>query len=303
MSLLWRPTLAATLPADYDLEALPYPLYASPKIDGVRAMIQNGRVVTRNGSEIRNEGVQRAFGRRTYEGLDGELCVGSPNAKDVFNATVRVVMSGSQEKEELAQDVLFCVFDCNRTPASGRILDFAGRYAFLRTAKWYSPSATVVEQTLIKSAQDLRVYEAKCLAQGYEGCMLRASTAGPYMQKRSTLKEFSLVKLKRMEYGEAIIIAVNPLEHNLNEERTSTGKRSTKKNGIVVDAERVGRADLMDVKSKVVFSVSIAGDVLQKHPIWRSSHWYKRRVRYKFQLCGTMNGVPRFPTCTFEELL
>jgi hypothetical protein len=70
--LLWKPTLAATLPVDADLAALPYPLYGSPKIDGVRAMVQGGAVVSRNGRPIMNRAAQKKFGGPYFEGLDGD---------------------------------------------------------------------------------------------------------------------------------------------------------------------------------------------------------------------------------------
>jgi len=291
--MIWKPTLAATLPAGADLRALPYPLYASPKIDGVRATVQGGKVLTRNGTEIRNLQVRAKFGGTSYEGLDGELTAGQPYASDVFNATVRV----TQKRDADAGGVRFNVFDY-RVPGT-----FRDRLGLL-TVKFNGQGVNIVRQTRITGPDQLVQYERATLDKGYEGVMLRRCDAGAYLDKRSTVREFALVKLKRFDYGEAKIQAIYYLEHNLNEERVSGNRRSSKKSGLVVDKERVGRAVLEDVKTKCVFGVSVAGDQAQLWPGWQDGpQWLGRVVRYKYQNVGMKGETPRFPTATFEELL
>ena len=69
-----KPMLAAKT----DGKGLSYPLLASPKLDEVRALIINGVVMSRSFKPIPNAHVQELFGRPEYNGLDGELIVGSP---------------------------------------------------------------------------------------------------------------------------------------------------------------------------------------------------------------------------------
>ena len=107
--------------------------------------------------------------------------------------------------------------------------------------------------------------------------------------------------MKRMERAFATVMAVHMLEHNTNEDRVTGNRRSTKKSGIVVDTARVGSATLRDVKTGVEFNVSTAGDVLQRWGGWPKS--IGKRVAYQYQVCGSMNGVPRFPVCKFQELI
>jgi hypothetical protein len=125
------------------------------------------------------------------------------------------------------------------------------------------------------------------------------------MQKRSTLKEFNLVKFKPWEFSEAVILAVYPLEHNLNMGVTSTGRRSSKKEGKVKDASLIGSALLRDVKTGVEFTVNVPTAELRAWPGWKDGgNWGGQRVRYKYQLVGTLKGgAPRFPTATFKELM
>lgn len=296
--LLWKPTLAATLPSDYDLTTLPYPLLASPKLDGVRAMVQRGVLVSRNGRPISNLQAQQKFGEAEYEGLDVEITVGSPYGQDVFNKTVRV----TQKRDADAGDLRLNVIDIMTH------IDLPLR-ARLKIIKHdvTGGGISAIHQTIIHDAAQLQAYLAAQLAKGYEGCMLRRTDAGPYMQKRSTLCEFNLVKLKRMEFGEAVILAAYPLRHNDNVDKTATGRRTTAKAGIRLDKTQIGSVLLRDVKTGVEFTVGVPHrtDEVRRWAGWAESKcWLGKRIRYKFQLCGTLKGgAPRFPTATFQELM
>jgi DNA ligase-1 len=293
--MLWLPTLAASLPVDADLSDLPYPLWVSPKIDGFRAMIQRGVLVSRNGLPVLNKDAQARWGHKEYEGLDGEITDGPPNASDVFNRTSRVVRKADADGSTLQFNVIdYCGKDGLR---------LADRIGWLQAKLAAAPAHVyIIPQTPIENVAQLRKYEEKMLSRGYEGCMLRAYAAGSYMQKRSTLREFSLVKLKRFDYGEARLLAVCALKHNLNSEKTATGARSSKKGGISTDDALFGSVTMQDVKSNVEFSVSIPGDVLRAWPGWRDERqWKGKIIRYKFFPTGIVSA-PRFPTAAFEEL-
>ena len=138
----------------------------------------------------------------------------------------------------------------------------------------------------------------------FRSVMLRRADQGIYPQKpgkenRSTLNEFYLVRMKRFEQAEATIVAVHPLKHNANEERTATGARSSKKAGIVVDATKIGSATLKDCKTGKLFDTNIGAARLRKWKGWPSA--IGKKVRYKYQLCGTVDK-PRINSCTFAEL-
>ena len=305
--LLWNFTLAATLPTDVILEALPipFPVYASPKLDGVRCGVQAGVLVSRTGRPIPNKGTQEAFGGDQLEGVDGELTFRKPNAPDVFNKTTRIVMSAREEmRESGSYDIVFNVFDrCDLSSKETAGCVWQARMAELPELMGTTlPTVRIVEQVLIRNNAQLLKYEVKCLKRGYEGVMLRRADAGPYMQKRSTLKEFNLVKLKRFDHGTARIVGIEWLRHNKNEDRTDTGRRSSKKAGMVVDKTRVGRATLQDTVTKLSFGVAVQGDELQQWHGWAKGMWMGQKVRYKYQPVG-VKDLPRFPTCEFKELL
>lgn len=308
-TLLWKPLLAATLPVDADLDALPYPLYGSPKIDGYRVMGQHGQGVSRKGLVYRNAAVQRLFQGGALEGLDGELTVGDPWKADVFNRTQNCVNSGAGPAElafeKWGQFHVFGLHSVHTAVEDIRyMLDVLHRREeFLQ----FKASMRLVRQTLIRDAKQLRAFEEKALAKGYEGVMLRQANGPAYPQKpgkdnRSTLNEFYLVKLKRFDFGEAVILSWFYLEHNANEEKTSTGRRSSKRSGMVIDEKRVGSVMLRNKETGETFRMTVPTNLLRdKGPRW----WQQQlgaTVRFKFQLCGTKDK-PRIPTCEFKELL
>ena len=311
MTLLWKFLLASSLPMkgeDFDYDLIPFPVYASPKIDGERAGVQNGCMVSRNGLQFRNKAVQEKFGGAFFEGLDGELTLGKPYGPLLFTKTHSVVSSGQPETHALAMKLLrFNVFDYNYSNTVGDdATPFDSRQAVLN-ADFKNAGVNVVKQTLIRNVAQLKAYEARQLAIGYEGVMLRRADQGTYPQKsgkenRSTLKAFDLVRMKRFEYDFARILVVHPLEHNLNTEQTATGKRSTKKGSMVVDASLIGSATLQDVKTGVVFNTTIGSNALRGWAGWQNSAlWQGKEVRYKWQQCGTKDK-PRINSCSFEEL-
>ena len=84
---LFKPMLAT----DAVLEKLRFPLLASPKLDGVRAIVRDGVVYSRSNKPIPNVFVQETF--KGLDHADGELIVGLPTAKDCMQATMSGVMS------------------------------------------------------------------------------------------------------------------------------------------------------------------------------------------------------------------
>jgi DNA ligase-1 len=314
MSLLWKPLLAATLPSDADLDALPYPLWGSPKIDGFRCMVQGGVAVTRKGIKYRNTAVQDIYGHKDYEGLDGELCAGPPWAKDVFNRTQNCVNSGKPEAAEVFRKY-GCFYVFGWYGASNVIDDmwddvvnpfYRMQIAMSEYGEIQGGYFRQVAQTAIKNSKQLQRFEEKCLKRGFEGVMLTRFDRPAYPQKpgkenRSTLNEFWLVKLKRFDYATAMIVDVHYLEHNENEEKTASGRKSTKKSGLVVDKTQIGSVTMATARG-LNFSLTVPTDLLRKKGVAWWHDQVGKTIRYKYQLAGTLNK-PRCLTATFEELL
>ena len=96
---LVRPMLGVNV----DLCKLKYPVYVSPKLDGVRAVITNDGVYSRSGKLIPNEYTQQLF--KQFIGLDGELIVDNPTASDVYRKTVSgSILATAQGRSGFAAD-------------------------------------------------------------------------------------------------------------------------------------------------------------------------------------------------------
>lgn len=282
MNPRFKPMLAV---AAEDLNELQYPVMASPKLDGIRAIVINGVVVSRSLKPIPNSHVQKLFGRSELNGLDGELICGSPCGKSVFRDTNSAVMSKGGEP-----DVQFYVFDdANKDcdPFSKRIASAAARIA---------ENCILVPHKTINSATELEAFETECLEAGYEGVMLRDS-AGKYKFGRSTLREGLLLKLKRFCDSEAEVIGFEEQMQNGNEASVDLlghVERSTSKAGMVPKGT-LGALRVRDLSSGMEFCIGSGMDKKTRDAIWnRPGHFMGQMVKYKFSPTGNKD-LPRFP--------
>jgi len=282
-----RPMLAGK--ADVTkLRYLRYPLIASPKLDGVRALVVDSRVMSRSMKPIPNSYVQTQIGRANLNGLDGELIVGPPTAPDAFRRTVSGVMS-----VDGAPPFVFHVFD-DYIAATQPFLE---RIKRVNRATHGASFVVVVPHTTIKTPEELEIYEARTLANGYEGVMLR-DPSGPYKYGRSTAKEGWLLKLKRFIDSEAEVIGVEELCMNTNDatrDELGRTKRSSAKVG-QVPTGTLGALQVRDVETGVVFYIGTGFDAATRDVLWsmRKTTLIGSLVKYKHQLVGAKDK-PRLP--------
>ncbi len=216
---LFKPMLAhSKLP---DFTKIKFPVYVSPKLDGIRATMQGGQLLSRTLKPIPNKAVQDLF-RTLPEGTDGELIKGDP-ADDPYKRTHSTVMSEDKPADGV-QLYVFDRFDYTADPG------FQHRYNRIRALGLESLfEVTVVPHFLVSSIELLEQYEAHFLTKGYEGLMIR-SVAGPYKQGRSSEKEGWLMKVKRYEDAEAVIVEAYEEMENNNEEFTNELGRTARSN-------------------------------------------------------------------------
>lgn len=221
--------LAATLTKP---EAIQYPAWASPKIDGIRCIVFGGVAYSRSLKPIRNKFVQEwvASKRWALDGFDGELVVGSPTDPNCMQNTTSGVM-----RAEGHPDFTFYVFDyvaaAERTDVRRYLLELAFQYI----PELQDPRVRLLEQVEILDADELANVEAGHLAEGYEGVMLRRIHS-VYKYGRATERSGELVKVKRFTDSEAIVVGFVEEMHNTNEAtRDAFGRteRSTAKAGLV----------------------------------------------------------------------
>lgn len=277
-----KPMLAAKA----DLTTLTYPMLLSPKLDGVRCLIIDGVACGRSLKPIPNKYVQLLFGHPEFNGLDGELIVDSPVAKDVFQKTQSGVMS-----IEGRPQVKFYVFDdFSHEAGFAKRLDIA----FKRTSR--HTHFVQVQHDKVGREDAISTWEASYLGAGYEGVMLR-DPAGMYKHGRSTTKEAGLLKVKRFEDSEAVVVGYSQLMGNSNEaKRNALGhlERSSHKSGMV-GKQMLGALMVKDLKTKVEFDIGTGFTAEQRATLWKDhDNLLSEVVKYKFQLVG-VKDKPRFP--------
>lgn len=278
-----RPMLAATTNGTN----LQYPLLGSAKFDGIRALVVGGIVMSRNMKAIPNDKVQRLWGKKKYDGLDGELIVGDPTAKDVYRVTNSGVMSVDGNP-----DVTYRVFDNYKisAPFKRRSLEVA-KFAKANAKMGLVP----VYQTTLRSEAEMLKYETAMLELGFEGIMLR-SFEGEYKQGRATLGEASLMKLKRFCDAEALVVGYEELEHNHNEQtRSATGhaKRSSHKANKVQGG--VLGALICALPGGIKFNIGSGFTAEERVRFWEARDSLKGKiVKYKHFPIGVKDR-PRFP--------
>lgn len=289
---LFIPMLAATCK---DLDKLQYPVLASIKLDGVRATVQGGRLLSRTLKPIPNRKVQELFSLLP-EGLDGELILGDPTAPDCYRNTVSIVMSGDKS----AWGITFHVFDRRMAKP------FAARYLHIRqVCEGYIHEIPVTAHAhrMMNSRADLDVFEAAAVSAGHEGVMLRKPD-GPYKEGLSTEREGYLLKVKRFADSEAVVLGVTELMHNGNEAKTNAlgrTERSSHKDG-KVGTVTLGALCVQDIKTGVEFEIGTGFTAAERVQLWRDAWEYPRKgdglngklAKYKYFATGSKDK-PRFP--------
>lgn len=277
--MTFKPLLAHTVK---DVESLIFPLMAAPKLDGIRCLIVNGEAVTRSLKPVPN-----AYIRDQLRGLpdyDGELIVGNPTAPDVFNASTSGVMTRDGEP-----NFSFAVFDIHGMDAT-----FVERYRAID--QFSHDRVTLVPHAMIHSAAELLEYEEQCVADGYEGVMVR-DPLGRYKHGRSTARDRILGKVKRFADTEAIVVGVEELYHNENaQKRNALGhaERSTAKAGLVA-AGTLGALIVQSPEWDEPFKIGTGFDAATRSEIWaQRDSVIGRQVKFKHQPSGAKDA-PRFP--------
>ena len=278
--MTFKPLLAKEV--DWDLLTYDH-LWLSPKLDGIRTIVRDGVLMSRNLKPIPNKHVQKLFGH--LEHYDGELIVGDPTSKTVYHDTYSGVMS-----EDGEPDVTFFAFDHIEEPDA----DYETRYEKLEEAH----NVVVVCQHMVITRDDIHRLEERYLEEGFEGVMLRKAR-GPnskYKFGRATPKSCTLLKVKRFTDAEAIIVGFEELMKNGNEATTDalghTVRSSHQEN--LIPMGTLG-ALVCRTPEGVEFKIGTGFDQKTRQHLWNNrfdldSHL----VKYKSFKIGEKDA-PRFP--------
>jgi len=273
MSKVIKPLLATK--AEFD--KIQYPVLATPKLDGIRCLMVDGVAMSRSMKPIPNQYVQEQL--KGLHGLDGELMVNGD-----FNSVMSGIMSQDGEP-----DFTFHVFD-------NWSLDY-GYPLRLEDTEWYctNPHVKILHPVIIKDEAQLTLYLDGCLELGYEGVMIRQPNS-KYKFGRSTVKQGTLLKIKKFFDDEAELLEIIEAQHNLNEQdydELGYSKRSSCKENLVP----AGTAGSLVVKwndkeFRVGFGPGFTDSVKQE--LWNNREdLIGELVKFSYQELSK-DGIPRF---------
>lgn len=296
-SLITRPMKGVE--ANADLSKLRYPVLATPKLDGIRGLIVNGKLLSASFKPIPNYHTRTLCEKYLPEGFDGELFV-KGGTEIGHHTSAFMSVSGRP-------DFTFNVFDYVK-PGSDNALyvPYTHRMQNLRELKnelvrrnwnktshdkgFFRDNVQFLLPYTISTQEELQEFIDKCLKRGYEGVMVRSPT-GPYKCGRSTEREGYLLKIKPFEDGEAEIIGFMEQMENTNEVTESElglTKRSSCKAG-KVPKNTLGKFIVRRLSDGLEFRIGTGRGLTfeLRKKIWEDQKNYIGKiVKYKHQAIG-----------------
>lgn len=269
------------------VEDMQYPLIATYKLDGVRAIIQGGAIYSRSLKPIPNHLISETPQLRYLlslskeEGivLDGELY--SPEL--TFQEIVSVVMS---HEKEVPPSLHFWCFDIpSDMPYEQRLADVHSRFTLPR----------IPHKTVTNPAETTAFFH-QATDEGFEGLIL-INPQAPYKQGRITLPSKNGYKLKPYQTFDAQIIGVV--------QATEVDPSAPKKiNELGYSETSKKQEDRIPVPRAAAFEVLYAGQPLkvtlamtdeEKEEIWMNKEEYIGKwIEYRGLLVGAKD-LPRHP--------
>lgn len=272
---------------------LQWPMLASAKIDGNRIAVREKMAITRSAKRAPNLYLHKMLGYDAFHGIDGELTVGAPNAEDVYIKTQVTRRIKSEPADEPWTLNVFDLFDMPGYSYSDRYDMLQEKFA---TTLRDVPDIRLVAQKLISSQNECDDYENEELENKYEGIMIRKILT-PYKYGRCTPKEGNILKVKRFEFDEAVVVDFEELMINTNEAYIAENgyqKRSTAAGGMIPGGT-LGALWCAEIKTGLLFKVGSGFGKELRQEIWGSrDKWVDETIRFKHFPVGRKD-LPRFP--------
>ena len=304
-----KPLLAATIESPDAMNLIRFPVYVSPKIDGVRGLTDDkGVPYTRKGEPFLNPDFNDAMAQSKLKHYDFEIGIGRPNHnKQFFTQTSGWLRSESYGVPIPADhQVTLYVFDRvvpdmsfderwqkNKQPAEG-VYKYKTKGGIIPIVIQWVP------QVLVHTVEELQEWEERFYDAGWEGIMIRGALSKPYKNGRATLNSQELMKYKRFKEDEGVIIGFEEQETNTNEKTLDAfgrSKRSSSKAGKVPN----GLAGKLIVSTprftkpvKIGTGIGLTKE-LRKH-MWENQDQYIGRTITFWHQMGSDYEKARFPS-------
>jgi DNA ligase-1 len=302
--------IKAMLASDYDESKLDFPLGVQPKIDGVRGLNMEGKMLGRSGKPHKNVYNTNFFSTKEHYGFDGELAANLETHPDLCRITSSAMSTIKGEPF-----ILWWVFDY-LVPDTME-LDYMDRYLSLKSrvnhlqANGLCRHVRVVPMQIVHNLEELRTAHAAWAAEGYEGTIIRKLT-GKHKQGRSTIRESGLLRIKDFVDGEFTISKVVEGEANENEAQTnelgntfrSSHQENKVANGMVGSFLGIVLKDVEDPSTgkvvlfkgqEITVSAGKMDHTTRKYAFENKEEYVGNIGKFKFFPKG-IKDKPRFPT-------
>ena len=291
---MFQPILADTYEEHPKVQ---WPLWCTPKHDGVRGLVVGGQLVSRKLEPIPNKQIAARISL-LGDGVDGEIVTYTDDKPDDYNTVQSKVMS-----EEGNPEFTYHVFDYFMEPE----LPYFERVGIIqRIGQVYSHLdwIRVDNPEIVHSHETAREYHDWLVKHGCEGIILRNPKL-PYLHGRSCQfyrGTFVGGMLKMVDYStdEGTLVGLKQKFTNTNPmERSKTGsaKRSSAKAG-KVPVEAAGALEIS--WNGLRFNLTCADHDLAAEYWRRGESAFGAKITFKYRGVGT-NGKPRFASFLGER--
>jgi len=302
-------TFKPMLAKDWTESKVKFPCIIQPKIDGVRAINRNGKLLGRSLKPHENRHVTRLFSEPEFHGFDGEMIIGMDSTiPDLCRLT-----SGAMRRHDSVDDYTWYVFDYVTEKTEG--LPYVQRMQMLDDYADSLPSELtqnieIIRSELVFNTEELNEADTLHLDLGYEGSIIR-DPASVYKHGRSDGK-MQVWRIKRFIDAEFLIEKIVEGQHNANEAKTnelgrterSTNMENMQPNGLVGSLEGSLLADVLDPQTDAVIipkgtyitvSPGNMDHAMREHYFRNQKELLQQIGKFKLFPKGTKEK-PRFPT-------
>jgi DNA ligase 1 len=184
-----------------------FPYWSQPKLDGVRCLVSEAGLQSRNGKPLLSsphirEVLQPFFDEYPEVILDGEIY--NHELKESFEKLISLARKTKPTADDIVESATMLEYHIYDVIIPGEDLSYDERMAFiLDNIKDRYPMIQVAPTVLVSSSEEVDQKLGEYLEAGYEGQMLRDRFT-PYEHRRSK----SLIKHKVFEDGEFEIVDV-----------------------------------------------------------------------------------------------
>ena len=274
-----------------------YPMYASFKLDGIRGLNKEGKIVSRSDKPIPSAYAQKTFGVGEYAGLDGELVVKNIRPGNVYKDTFSACMT-----HDIETPLHWHVFDRwinSEASYATRLEEVHRNFSLYGDDRW-----SIVHQQLVKNWDELLEYEKVALDLGYEGLVVRRMDA-PYKFGRSTGKQQWLMAMVRVAKSEFAITGIYEGLANQNVAVIDSRGYTTRSKHMeqMVGKGLAGGFYGRDYHSGVEFKIGVAEglDIATRGYVWTHQDEFIGKIcKYKYKPYGT-DVAPRQPIMLWGE--